>query len=340
MTKWTKPWEVGRTDYERVPLAVDRIQVCPVQLTSDWKIDPKNPKPVIRKNLDRMLELCTQAALWESKLLVFPEYTLEGKDFNWTREDWQRVAIEVPDGEEMMAIRQKAKELGVYIVFCAHTKHKDWPGHYFNSSMIVDSNGELILWHWKAYAGGPSKYAWETTVHDVLDEFVERYGWDAVWPVARTPIGNIATLVCSEAILHEHARMYAMKGAEILCFCMCGYGWEHDNGKFIINSRAECITSNLYGIYSNSFDGGSMIIDPHGRILNQAADHCDTPLVRYVIPIEDFRKNHTTPFVRTELIVPVYQQYVGKYPPNLYSDYGVPSDGDAVNKLAEEHARW
>jgi len=328
-------------DYPRVPLELERVQVCPVQFTSDWNIDPKNPKPAVQKNLNRMLELATEAALWGSKLLVFPEFTITGYSFTWTREEWLRIAIEVPDGPEMMAIRQKAKELKVYIVFGSHSKHKDWPGHYFNSSIIVDPNGEMIHWHWKAYFGsGPSAFEWGTTVHDVLDEFLERYGWDAVWPVAKTPIGNIATMVCSEAFTPEHARMYALKGVEILIHSNGGGGPENSYGKWMRIFIASVIAAGCYGIMSNSHDGGSLICDPDGRILNQAADRADTPFIRYTIPIADFRKIHKAPFIRTELIAPVYQQYIGKYPPNLYSDYGVPAHGQAAGQLAEEHARW
>ncbi|MFC2068083.1 nitrilase-related carbon-nitrogen hydrolase [Chloroflexota bacterium] len=330
--------------YPRVPLKNDIVRVCPVQFTASWEIDPKNPKPGIEMNLNRMLSLATNAAYGSlgAKLLVFPEFTLTGYNFSWTRDDWARIAIEVPDGEELLAVRKRAKELGVYIAFASHTKHKDWPGHFFNSSMIVNDNGELIHWHWKAYGihAGPSAFEWATTVHDVLDEFVKRYGWDAVWPVVKTPIGNIATMTCSESFTPEHARMFALKGVEILCLCIGGGGLENDHGKIMRNFQSECITANCYGIFSNSHDGGSMIINPLGEILNQAMDRADTTHVKYNIPIASFRKVHKAPVVRTELIIPVYQQYVGPHPPNLYSDYGVPYDGKEAAKLATEHARW
>lgn len=59
--------------------------------------------------------------------------------------------------------------------------------HYFSASVIVGPQGTVIHKHWKAIRD-PGRLEYATTVHDVLDEFVERYGWDAVWPVARTAL--------------------------------------------------------------------------------------------------------------------------------------------------------
>ncbi|MFC2067786.1 nitrilase-related carbon-nitrogen hydrolase [Chloroflexota bacterium] len=339
-------------NYPRVPLEADEVRVCPVQFTSSWDIDPKNPKPEIQNNLDNMLTLATKAAtagagVLGSKLLVFPEFTITGYNFSWTREDWAKIAIEVPDGEELLAIRNKSKELGVYIAFASHTKHRDWPGHFFNSSMIVDDKGELIHWHWKPYSfsSGPSAFEWGTTVHDVLDEFIKRYGWDAVWPVAKTPIGNIATMTCSESFTPEHARMFALQGVEFLCLCIGGGGPENDHGKFMTNFRASCFTAGSYGIYSSSGNGGSMVVNPLGQILNQAVDRADTTGITYRIPIAHLRNTWKPSLVglcdiRTDMIVPQYLRYAGRTPPNLYSDYGVPYDGKEAAKLAAQHKRW
>ncbi|MFC2019493.1 nitrilase-related carbon-nitrogen hydrolase [Chloroflexota bacterium] len=344
-------WGGQLPNYELVPLEYDEIQVAAIQMNPIMDVDPRKPKAMVRANLKRMLELCEQASetfaapLWAQgnyqkriNLVAFPEFTLTGYSHQRTREDWLNIAIEVPGGEEIKAIARMAKKLNCYIEFASHIQEKDWPGHYFNTSMIVDPEGKLIHKHWKAYSGGPG-FEWATTVHEVLDEFVDRYGWDAVWPVARTPIGNIATYVCSESFAPENARIFAMKGAEILCLSIAGGGWDNRSGKLRVAFRAQCINSGLWGIYSNSRDGGSMIVDPDGRIMAEALDSGEK-VVSYIIPIGLFRAAHSKPYIRTELYTPVLENYSGKYPPNMYSNSGVPKTRMDACRLASKHARW
>ncbi|MFC2032272.1 nitrilase-related carbon-nitrogen hydrolase [Chloroflexota bacterium] len=339
--------------YEAVELTYKDIGACAVQM-NPMPVNSKQPKKGIKANLEHMLFLCDAASasvLRKPNLLVFPEFTLTGWDLVWTLKDWLNVAIEVP-GEETEAIGKKARQCNYYIVFACHTKDRDWPGHYFNTSIIIDPSGEVIHKHWKAYSGGPGG-EWGTTVHDVLDEFINRYGWDAVWPVASTQIGNIATYVCSEGFVPETARAFAFKGAEILCRCIGGGGGENKGGRFPLQFRADCAASNVYGVYSNGGSGAtfngvrvengaggsSMIVDPFGRIMNQATDSREA-IIYDTIPIASFRDQRDRPFIRTELYAPVLEQYPGKYPPNMYSKYRVPNDWKDATKLAREHARW
>lgn len=192
-----------------------------------------------------------------------------------------------------------------------------------------------------------------TSVHDVLDDFVERYGWDEVWPVARTDIGNIATFICSEGMQPETARAFAFKGAEILSYSMSGGAvlgiprW----GDVRVTIRAHCIMSEVYGIFTNNaigetneymFEdagaGYSMIIDNVGRVLKEATSQHEVAVVER-IPIAQFRANHSIPPLRKELYSPVYSEYEGKYPPNMYAKY-LPKDNlDALN-YARREARW
>ncbi|MFC1972566.1 nitrilase-related carbon-nitrogen hydrolase, partial [Chloroflexota bacterium] len=295
------------------------------------------------------LELCDVAAMKAGAtpmgppkidLLVFPEFTFTGYNFEWTRDDWQKVAIEVP-GEETEIIGKKAKELDAYIVFTAHTKDpKNWPQHYFNTSLIIDPRGEVIHQHWKAYRCTAGVYEWATTVHDVLDKFVEMYGWDAIWPIAQTPIGNLATYVCSEGFAPETARAFAFKGAEILCRCWGGGGSPVEKaGKGRLQFRADCANSLVYGIMANCANGGSMIVDPLGRIQQEILDDREGVIFER-IPIAQFRSEHARPFIRTEIYVPSLTQVPGRFPPNMYLDNGVPYSSDEAFKLCEQHARF
>ena len=342
--------------YKVEPLKYDEITVAAVQMNPK-PVDSRNPAKGIKENLERMLLLCDAAPTWPPgpvHLIAFPEFTLTGFDTAWTREDWLRVAIMVP-GPETELIGKKARELGCYIEFASHTQDPDWPGHFFNSSLIVSPEEKVIHQHWKPYMGFPGNLEYSTTVHDVLDEFLERYGWDAVWPVARTDIGNIATYVCSEGFAPETARVFALNGAEILVRSIGGGGAVYDIpciGDPMIRMRSDCAASHVYGVYAsagsgwyagaksaaeNNFGGGSMIVDPFGRVLRQANDSREQ-ILKETIPIAVFRAKHSIPMIRTEIYVPAYEQHPGRFPPNMYSEY-LPTDLSDAFQRSLKHIR-
>ncbi len=335
-------------NYEVVPLRSDTIGVAACQMNPNRNVDPNNPKKVQRENLDKVLLMCDiaqrSAGMFpmgppKVDLLVFPEFTFVGSNSEWTTDDWLKVAIEVP-GEETEIIGKKAKELDAYIVLQVHTQNpKDWPGHYFNETIIIDPKGEVISRHWKVYRINCGVFSWYTTVHDVLDKFVEMYGWDALWPVARTDIGNLSSYVCSGGFAPETARAFAFKGAEILCRCFGGGGHDLSGGKYRLQFQSECSSSLLWGIYANSGNGGSMIVDYLGRVLNEIMDNREA-VVFDRIPIASYRAEHALPSIRTEIYVPALTMNPGQFPPNMYSDYGPPRDRDEAFKICKEHARW
>lgn len=349
----TEPYaKVPLPNYDAVPLRREIITVAAFQ-TKHTIVDPKNPRPGVKAKLDHVLSMIDMIqARGYLDLICFPEFVLQGSAISfWTREDFIRLAIDFP-GEETERICQKAKQYNCYIEMAAYTIEKEWPGHFFNCSFIAGPNGEIIHKHWKAH-WDPGLFEHSTSVHDVLDEFVERYGWEAVWPVARTDIGNIATLICSEGFQPETARAFAFKGAEILAYSISGGAilgvprW----GDARITFQASCINNDVYGIFVNNATGTtnqyaledtgagySMIVDNLGRILKQATSQNET-VVAEAIPIGLFRRNHTIPPLRQELYLPVYTEYKGKYPPNIYAEYLPKDNADALN-YARKKARW
>lgn len=351
-------------NYEVVPLRSDEITVAAVQMRLK-NIDAKNPKPGIKNNMDHMLWLIdaaqhTPQALTGGRvdLLAFPEFALQGFDIKWTRQDWLKVAIELP-GEETELFGNKAKEYNCYIEIQAFTKEKDWPGHYFNCSFIVGPSGEVIHRHWK---NSDPRIEGATSVHNVLDEYLERYGWDAVWPVAKTDIGNIATFVCHEGLPPEPARAFAIKGAEILVRSIAGAAAHYvvrERGDARIGMQAHCMFNDVYGVFANNAlapvlspserkfapyrltdqgCGSSMIIDNVGKILERAGSPAET-VVLATIPIASYRKDHSIPVIKKEVYEGIWTNYVSKWPPNMYKDY-LPKDTADYLDYANKKARW
>ncbi len=341
-------------NYEVVPLRFEEITVACVQARIK-RVDPENPAPILEENVDHICWLIDLAErMSQVHLLGFCEFTIQGTCLGqWDRENYLRTAIELP-GPETERIGKKAKEYDCYIALQAMTKEEEWPGHFFNTSFIIGPSGDVIHKHWKAHRD-PGMLEYATTVHDVLDEFVARYGWDAVWPIARTDIGNIATFVCSEGFVPETARVFCLTGAEILCRLTEG-GNRHSSVALIGDQRlvmqAYCMQNGVYGMYCDTAllvnsepystedlgCGGSRIFNEVGRQIAEATSPHEQ-IVTATIPIAAFRKKHQIPVLRQELYAPVYQQFVGKYPPNMYSEY-LPKDRIDAANYARRKARY
>jgi len=320
-------------------------------------VDINKPEAERQKKLDYMLRLIDLAQILGTKdLLVFHEFPLHGFEFGWSREQVLRVAIDVP-GPETERIGEKAKQYNCYIHFGCYGKLPDWPGHFHNMGIIIGPSGEIIYQRWKLF-NWPG-LGFSTTVHDVFDEYVAHYGWDAVFPVVRTDIGNLS--VCSEIMEPEAGRICAMKGVEIVIrYVTAGAGkwtltpyvyYGGGDHTFRNDFLATCLTSNYYGIFVNNslpvfegleFDLGSgdtAIIDCNGRIMAEAASIRDT-MVTAVIPLASYRKKHSIPNIPKELYQHFYnEEFVSKYPPNTFRE----SLPDGVREAAERYnklARW
>jgi predicted amidohydrolase len=324
--------------YPSVPLRQDAINVSAIQSRVN-AVDVRNLKSTMNANLAHVLELIDYAQgsaeawggerLWGSKqdLLCLHEFPIQGFQ-PWTRKDLLRVAIDLP-GPETEAIGARAKKYGCYIAFGCYAREKDWPRHVTNMSVIMGPDGQIVSKQWKArnilgLFGDGALIG--TTVYDVLDRYVEMYGADAVIPIARTDIGNIAmTAVGMEPMLYA---CQALKGAEILILSVTG-GTNADSA--IATARANrlftvgvgnAVTPNNIGFAeaAGSRDEGTVVVDPRGVSLARSSNHHED-IVSARVPIADFRKTRRFPEVPMALFMPVFQQYQPTFDPNGFAEF-------------------
>jgi predicted amidohydrolase len=321
--------------YPTVPLKQDAINVTAIQSRVN-AVDIRNLASTMKANLDHVLELIDFAQgsaaawggerLWGGKqdLLCLHEFPIQGFQ-PWTRNELIRVAIDLP-GPETEAIGAKARKYGCYISFGAYAKEKDWPRHVINMSVIIGPDGQIVSKQWKArnilgLFGEGALIG--TTVYDVLDRYVEMYGWDAALPVARTDIGNIAvTAVGAEPAIYQ---ALALKGAEIIVLSVTGGNNPEAAQACARANRVYClgvgnsVTPNNIGFVeaAGSEDEGTVICDPRGTFLARSANHHED-FVQARVPIADFRKTRRFPEVPMALLLPVYQQYEPTFKPNAF----------------------
>jgi len=326
-----------RGKYATVPLRQESINVTAIQ-SRVRSVDVRNLAPTMKANLEHVLGLVDIAQgsseawggerLWGAKqdLICMHEFPIQGFQ-PWTRTELNKIALDLP-GPETEAIGARAKKYGCYIAFGCYAREQGWPRHVINMSVIVGPDGNIVSRQWKArnVLGLFGENALiGTTVYDVLDRYVEMYGWDAVLPVARTDIGNIAmTAVGMEPLLYQ---CLALKGAEILIMSVTG-------GSNAESATATARYNRLYTVgVGNSVspdnlgfmesaggqDEGTVIVDPRGNVLAKTTNHHeDTASTR--IPIGDFRRTRRFPEVPIALFRPVLDQYQPLFGPNNFLD--------------------
>ena len=327
--------------YDVVPLGKPSVRLGIVQ-TRVRGVRVDNLREDRQANLEHMLEQIDNAFHFGAgaDILFFHEFPITGFDA-WTRKEILQVAIEIP-GEETEAISEKAKQYGCYIVFGSYARDTDWPNHVLSITTIIGPDGEIVDKHWKARNIKGVFHGIElftTTIYDVLDEYVEMYGSDAVLPVTRTPVGNIVT--SSVQLEPELFRAFAMKGGEIFLRTATGgfTPWDIQAtagyNRVYVAVCNNAVSPENPGFYDDAGSGGSAIYDPRGEII-AAADTKFETLVAAAIPIAQFREKNRQPIVHMALYRDVFNTYRNAYGPNLFSEYQPTDLRDAKAYLADK----
>jgi len=209
------------------------------------------------------------------RLVVLPEYFLTGFPLGETIPGWAEKAALAPDGPEFARLGVICRKLAVYLSANAYERDPNFPGLYFQTSFLIDDGGAVVL----RYRRLNSMFA--PTPHDVWDRYLELYGLDAVFPVAKTPLGRFGAVASEEILYPEVARCVAMRGAEVFLHSTSEPFGDGTSVKDVakraraIENLAYVVSANSGGILGTalpaaSSDGGSKIVDFRGQILIRA----------------------------------------------------------------------
>ncbi len=209
------------------------------------------------------------------KLAVLPEYLFTSYPGRiGIREFAEQVAFDI-DGPEYEAIASVAQQLKIFVAGNAYERDKNFPGIYFQASFVMAPSGDTVL----RYRRLNSMFA--PTPHDVWSKYLDLYGLDGVFPVARTEIGNLAAIASEEILYPEIARAHALRGAEIFVHSSSEIGSPLATPKAIakraraMENLAYVISANTAGIAASglplaSADGNSLVVDWKGNVLAEA----------------------------------------------------------------------
>ncbi|MBI3895843.1 MAG: nitrilase [Acidobacteria bacterium] len=243
------------------------------------------PNPVrrseMKRNTARLLQMIDYAVvgyapLLPVKLVVFPEFAHSAPVYLTSKELRQKLAIPIPN-EHTEKIREKAMEYNLYVQSGSMLEaDPQWPHAVFNTTCLIGPEGILYKYRkvnpwipWEVHA----------SPHD-LEGYQEE-----LFPVARTPIGNIGVAICYDWVFPEVLRQLTANGAEILVRVsayMDPFGTAEPMDWWTVVNRCRALENTAYVVAANqgaslrhyppfSWPGGSMVVDYDGRILAQAS---------------------------------------------------------------------
>lgn len=208
----------------------------------------------------------------DCNLIVLPEYFLTGFPMGESINIWAEKACLEMAGAEYEALGKIAQKYNIFLAGNAYEIDPNFPKLYFQTCFVIDPSGNIIL----RYRRLNSMFA--PTPHDVWDKYLECYGLEGVFPVAKTVIGNLAALASEEILYPEVARCLAMRGAEIFLHSTSEVFGKDRSPKEAakitraVENMSYIISANTAGIANipipiSSADGGSKIIDYRGLVL-------------------------------------------------------------------------
>ncbi|WP_233997302.1 nitrilase-related carbon-nitrogen hydrolase [Porphyrobacter sp. HT-58-2] len=211
------------------------------------------------------------------KLVVLPEYLFTSYPGRISIPDFAARVGFSADGPEYEALGGVAQRLGMFLAGNAYEADDAFPDFYFQTSFIIAPSGEVVL----RYRRLLSMFA--PSPHDVWEAYLDKYGIEGVFPIARTEIGNLACIASEEILYPEIARALALRGAEVFCHSSSEIGSPLATHKDIakqaraFENLAYVVSANTAGISGTamplaSADGNSQVVDWKGRIVAQSGD--------------------------------------------------------------------
>lgn len=226
-------------------------------------------------------------------------------------------------GETTQALCNLAKELKIVIVCSIFEKQA--PGLFYNTAVVIESNGTIAGKYRKTHipeaAGYHEKYYF--TPGDLGCKPIE------------TSVGKLGVLVCWDQWYPEAARLMALNGAELLLY-PTAIGWYPDTeprlrkellDRWITIQRAHSIANALPVLVSNRvglekdpsgetngllFWGNSFITDAKGQIITQAEEQSEEFIIADVNLSQTEEERLIWPFLRDRR-VDIYSDLLRKY---------------------------
>jgi predicted amidohydrolase len=226
----------------------------------------------VQYNIEISTYLVNEAVRQGAELVVLPECMNTGYLFD-SADHCRALAESVPDGAFVSAMSALARKHDIFIA-SGITEWDGARGRIFNSGIMLDRKGEVAVHYHKQFLA----------THDQnWFSFGERG-----CPVVDTDLGRIGLMICFDGRIPEIARSLALQGAEIIVDManffamdqadMWGPARSYENGVWLVAATKAGYERSIY------YPGGSMIVDPNGRVVAKMPYDRHGVIVADVIP--------------------------------------------------------
>jgi predicted amidohydrolase len=245
--------------------------------------DRESARARIADNLKRIGEYTAAAASFLKffygapvRLVGLPEYAVTGFPLGEPPAVWRDRACLDQNGPEYEQLGRIAQQHQLYLAGNVYETDPKFPELYFQTCFIIAPNGNVILRYRRLTS------CFEPTPHDVWDKYLDVYGPESIFPVARTDIGNLGTIASEEILYPEITRCIVMRGAEVILHPTSEPGSPEPTIKEICR-RARAIENQVFIVAANTASiedipipahtcsAMSTIVDYNGHLLCEAA---------------------------------------------------------------------
>lgn len=206
------------------------------------------------------------------ELVVFPECMDTGYLFD-SPQHCRELAETVPDGPFVSALSRLSRKHGIYIA-SGITEWDEQREKVFNSGIMFGRDGQVACHYHKQFLA----------THDQNWFSIGERGC----PVVDTDLGRIGLLICFDGRIPEIFRSMALQGAEVIVDManffamdqadMWGPARSYENGLWLVAATKAGYERSIY------YPGGSMIVDPKGRVLSKVPYDTHGMAVADIVP--------------------------------------------------------
>jgi predicted amidohydrolase len=125
--------------------AIDRYDILLGQVIPRHVTDATSAAAVISANVDHAIDLtCRFAAAPDTRLVVFPEFFLQGSRMGRMPQLFPIAGINLKSSPHIDRLARFAQDNRMHLCGAVLEIDDDWPGHLFNTAFILDDRGVLI----------------------------------------------------------------------------------------------------------------------------------------------------------------------------------------------------
>nr|WP_319384970.1 N-carbamoyl-D-amino-acid hydrolase [uncultured Roseibium sp.] len=264
-------------------------------VTAALQMGPIQKADTRKDVVERMIALLDRAKDAGATLAVFPELALTTFFPRWYMEDQADVdswfETELPSAETRPLFdRAKAYGIGMYLGYAEKTAD----GHHFNTSVLVSPRGDIIGKYRKVHLPGHSDYDTERAFQHLEKRYFEP--GDLGFPVWRSQGGILGMCICNDRRWPETYRVMGLQGVEMV---MLGFNTPAVNSQMSKEGPEDRLFHHRLSVQAGAYQnatwviavakagvedghpliGGSLIVDPNGKIVAESKTEDDEILV-------------------------------------------------------------